>query len=132
MQVFSEISQVKTVEAGTPIGYGRTYTTRSETKVATVQIGYGDGYNRLLSNKGRMIVKGSNGYAYANVIGRVCMDQTMIDVTGIDGIVKGGEVIVMGEGGGLSVTADDIADICGTISYEVLLDYSRRVPRIYV
>ncbi len=131
MQVMSEISQIKTVEAGTPVGYGSTYVTPRKTTIATVQIGYGDGYNRLLSNKGRMIVKGKDGYAYANVIGRVCMDQTMIDVTEIEGVCQGDSVIAMGCAGDLHVTADDIAALCGTISYEVLLSYSKRVPRVY-
>lgn len=131
MHVFAEISQIKTVPAGMPIGYGSTFVTKHETKVATVQIGYGDGYNRLLSNRGRMMVQGRNGYAYANILGRVCMDQTMIDVTGVEGLQAGDLASVMGKAGDLEVSADELAEICGTISYEILLDYSKRVPREY-
>lgn len=132
MQVFAEISNVKTVEAGQTIGYGASYTTREEQKIATVQIGYGDGYNRLLSNVGRMIVPTSRGAEYAPIVGRVCMDQTMIDVTGIDDVHAGDVVVVMGNVLDKEISADEIAALCGTISYEILLDFSWRVPRIYI
>ncbi len=132
MEVFAEISHVKTIPAGTCVGYGSTFTTTRETKIATVQIGYGDGYNRLLSNTGRMIVTTKKGSYYAPIIGRVCMDQTMIDVTDAEGsIAAGDEAIVLGQAGDKKIDADEIAKLCGTISYEVLLDFNARVPRIY-
>ncbi len=133
MQVEAEVSHVKTVEEGACVGYGSTFITQRETKVATIAIGYGDGYNRLLSNKGRMIVTTEEDSFYAPIIGRVCMDQTMIDVTDIIGTIGAGDTVVaLGSRGGKTVDADEIADICGTISYEVLLDFNARVPRRYV
>lgn len=132
MEVRAEISHIKTVPAGTCVGYGSTFITGRETKIATVQIGYGDGYNRLLSNKGRMIIKTEQGSFYAPIIGRVCMDQTMIDITDVEGeVVLGDEAVVLGAAGGKAVDADELANICGTISYEILLDFNSRVPRIY-
>lgn len=132
MEVFAEISHIKTIEAGESVGYGSTFTAVRATKVATVQIGYGDGYNRLLSNKGSMIVTTESGSWYAPIIGRVCMDQTMLDITDIDGEIYTGDIVtVLGEKEGKSITADDIAKICGTISYEVLLDFNERIPRVY-
>lgn len=131
MRVFAEISQVKHVEALTPIGYNSTYKTQNAADIATVQIGYGDGYNRLLSNRGRMLVQTADGYEYAPIVGRVCMDQTMIDVTGMEGVREGGSVMVLGGAGDKCVSADELAGLCGTISYEILLSFSARVPRIY-
>lgn len=132
MEVFAEISHVKTIEPGESVGYGSTFTAQRTTKVATVQIGYGDGYNRLLSNKGKMIVTTDCGSFYAPIIGRVCMDQTMIDITDVGGAVQTGDVVtVLGRKDDKLVSADDIAKICGTISYEVLLDFNERVPRVY-
>ncbi|MEA5003717.1 MAG: alanine racemase [Christensenella sp.] len=132
MEVFAEISHIKTIPAGTCVGYGSTFTAERETKVATVQIGYGDGYNRLLSNRGRMIVTTDKGAFYAPIIGRVCMDQTMIDLTDVQGtLAVGDEAVVLGCAGDKKIDADEIAGICGTISYEVLLDFNARVPRIY-
>ena len=132
MEVAAEVSHVKTIEAGECVGYGGTFTARRQTRMATVAIGYGDGYNRLLSNRGRMIVTTNEGDFYAPVIGRVCMDQTMIDITDVKGEVRTGDtVLVLGSRGGKTVSADEIADICGTISYEVLLDFNARVPRLY-
>ncbi len=131
MQVFAEISQIKQVAKGTPIGYGSTHLTTADATIATVQIGYGDGYNRLLSNRGRMIVKTKEGPKFANIVGRVCMDQTMIDITGFTGVEVGDTVTVLGEIEDKKITADEIATICNTINYEILLDFSDRVPRIY-
>ncbi len=132
MEVFAEISNVKTIDIGESVGYGSTFTAARKTRVATVQIGYGDGYNRLLSNRGRMIVTTQQGSFYAPVIGRVCMDQTMIDITDVQGTVRvGDEAVVLGNAGGKSVSADDMARLCETISYEILLDFNYRVPRVY-
>lgn len=131
MRVVTEISHIKEIESGDTVGYGATYTAEKKTLVATLPIGYGDGYNRLLSGKGRVIVVSGGKTHFANVIGRVCMDQIMVDITGIRDAACGDRVVVMGEAGDKKVDADEIADLTGTISYEVLLSYSKRVPRVY-
>lgn len=121
------ILHVKKIPAGETVSYGRTYTTARDTFVATVPIGYGDGYKRLLSNRAHVLVRGRK----APVIGRVCMDQTMIDVTDIKDVLPGDEVVLLGRQGNLSVTADQMAEWAQTISYEILLSISQRVPRVY-
>lgn len=127
MTVKSTIGLVKKVPAGSQLSYGRTYTAETEQIIATVPIGYADGYNRALSNKACMIVKGQ----YAPVVGRVCMDQLMIDVTDIPGVKMGDEVIVVGTDGDKHVTFDDLAEILGTINYELSCVLTKRVPRVY-
>lgn len=131
MQVYTDICHLKDIEAGDPVGYGSTWTAQKKTTVATIPIGYGDGYNRLLSNRGQVIVIADGKPYLAPVIGRVCMDQIMADVTGIPAKL-GDRVIAMGSAGDLNVDADEIARICETISYEILLSYTTRVPRVYV
>lgn len=125
MSLKSHISFIKTVEEGTPIGYGRAYFAPSKRVIATVPVGYADGYLRSMKN-GRVIINGK----YAPITGRVCMDQFMVDVTDIDAKV-GDEVVIMGKQGELEVSADEIASVMGTINYEVICLISRRVPRIY-
>lgn len=127
MTVKSTIGLVKKVPAGSQLSYGRTYTAETEQIIATVPIGYADGYNRALSNKACMIVKGQ----YAPVVGRVCMDQLMIDVTDIPDVKMGDEVIVVGTDGDKHVTFDDLAEILGTINYELPCVLTKRVPRVY-
>lgn len=130
MQVQTEICHIKQIGRGDAVGYGRTWKAQNATTVATLPIGYGDGYNRLLSNRGKVLVL-AQGRAYAApVIGRVCMDQIMADVTGIPAHM-GDTVVVMGAAGEQSFDADEIARLCDTISYEVLLSYTARVPRVY-
>ncbi len=128
MSIKSAVSMVKVVEKGQPISYGRTFTAERETKVATVPIGYADGYPRALSSKGRVIINGQ----FANVLGRVCMDQITVDVTDIDDVYVGTEVTLIGESNGISITFDDIAEICNTISYEIMCNISIRMPRVYI
>lgn len=128
MQIKSVIAQIKTVEAGSPVSYGCTYVTQKPTKIATVPIGYADGYTRSLGNRAYMTVKGKK----APVIGRVCMDQIMLDVSGIDGINVGDEVTVIGNGENNTVSFDDIADMTGTINYELICLVGKRVPRVYI
>jgi len=132
MRVVTEISHIKEIEAGDTVGYGATYTADKKTLVATLPIGYGDGYSRLLSGRGRVIVVSQGAAYYANVIGRVCMDQIMVDCTHIKKAACGDRVVVMGEEKDKKVDADEIAGLTGTISYEVLLSYSKRVPRVYI
>ncbi len=127
MEVKAVVSQVKEVEEGVCVSYGRTYVTKKKTKLATVAIGYADGVPRLLSNKGEMLIKGKR----APIVGRVCMDQLMLDVTGID--VKEGDIAVLfGTSGNERITADDIASLCDTIGYEIVCGISKRVPRVYL
>lgn len=121
------IAYVKEVDKDMYVSYGRTHKTKKKSKIATLPIGYADGYSRLLSGKAKVIINGK----FANVIGRVCMDQCMIDVTHIDNIKIGDEVILLGEEDGLKFDANDMAKIIGTINYEILCMISHRVPRIY-
>ncbi|MGE5816651.1 MAG: alanine racemase [Deltaproteobacteria bacterium] len=123
----SRILQLKRVPAGASISYGRTFITRRESLIATVPVGYADGYSRLLSNVGAMLVKGKR----APVAGTVCMDLTMIDVTDIGGVQQGDEVVLLGRQGNAVISADEMAAWSNTISYEILTSIGTRVPRIY-
>ena len=123
----SVVSMVKNVHPGETIGYGRTFTVEKEMKVATVTTGYADGLNRLLSNKGFVMINGSK----APIVGRICMDQTLVDVTGIPDVKMGTEVVIIGESGDLTYTADDMAQDLGTIGYEVICNITKRVQRYY-
>ena len=128
MSVHSRISLLKWVPQGETIGYGCTYEASRMTLVATLPIGYNDGYLRSLSNRGRVIVRGT----YAAVIGRVSMDLTLVDVTNVPGVELGDVVTLLGQDdGALSVPAEDVAKTVGTLSYEVTCGISDRVPRIY-
>jgi len=122
MTLKAHISLVKETPKGVGVSYGKTYITDRTTKIATVPIGYADGYLRSLSAKAKMEVGGT----LCNVIGRICMDQCMIDVTNVNNI--GDEVTVFGD---CKITADDIANWMGTINYEVICLISKRVPRVY-
>lgn len=127
MTLKSQIVYIKDMEPGMPVSYGRTFITEKNSRIATIPVGYADGYPRRLSSKGRVIIKGQ----YAPIAGRICMDQFMVDVTHIPGVNTGDEVILMGSDGRLSVTAEEIAEITGTINYEVVCNISERVPRVY-
>jgi len=124
---FTRISALKRVPAGTPISYGRTFVTQRESLIATVPIGYADGYPRSLSNRGEMIVRGIR----VPVVGRVCMDMLMLDVTEVPGLSAHERVTVLGEDGGESIFADELARRSGTIPYEILCGIGRRVARYY-
>ena len=124
---FSVVSMVKNVHAGETLGYGRTFTAQTEMKVATVCVGYADGYNRLLSNKFYVLINGKR----APVLGRVCMDQLMVDVSDISGVEMGTKVTLLGQNGNEIITADDMADAIGTIGYEIVCNISKRVERKY-
>ncbi len=121
------IAYVKELDKDMYVSYGRTHKTEKKSKIATLPIGYADGYSRLLSGKAKVIINGQ----FANVIGRICMDQCMVDVTHIDNIKTGDEVILLGEEDGVKFDANDMAEIMGTINYEILCMISHRVPRIY-
>lgn len=128
MELKAVISQVKTVQPGTCISYGRTFSANKEMQVATVTIGYADGYSRLLSSKGEILVHGKR----CPIVGRVCMDQLMIDVSAVPEAASGDIVTLIGKDGEERITADDLAAIYGTIGYEVVCGISKRVPRIYI
>ena len=120
----TKISEVKVVPPGTPISYGRTFITKKKTTVATLPVGYADGYNRLLSNHGEVLVKGRR----APVIGTICMDMCMVDASSVEDIRPGDEVILFDE----ELSVDEIAAKIGTINYEVVCGVNKRVPRIYI
>lgn len=126
LRLKSRLTMIKNLEAGQTVSYGRTYQCRRPTRVATVPIGYADGYNRRLSNQAWGMVHGRK----APLIGTVCMDQCMFDVTDMEDAREGDEILLLGrpEDG---VTADDLAAIIGTINYEVVCAVSGRVPRVY-
>lgn len=128
LSLHSRIALLKSVPAGDTIGYGRTFQTQSDSVIATIPIGYEDGYSRGLSNTGRVIIRGK----YAPVVGRVSMDWTTVDVSAIDDVELGDEVVLIGESGGARIAAEDIAALTDTISYEVTCNIDRRVPRVYV
>lgn len=128
MSVRSRITLLKRVSRGETLGYGCTFEASRDTLVATLPIGYHDGYMRLLSNRGRVIVRG----AYAPVVGRISMDLTLVDVTDVRGVSEGDLVTLFGTDGALEVPAEDLALTAGTLSYEVTCGISARVPRLYL
>ncbi|MBQ6118560.1 MAG: alanine racemase, partial [Clostridia bacterium] len=128
MELKTVVSMVKKLPPETPVSYSRTYQTEGEQTVATVPIGYADGYPRRLSNKMYMLVNGRR----APIVGNVCRDPCMLDVTGIDGVKEGAEVTVFGADHGAVIGVDEIAEKAGLINYEVICGLSRRVPRIYL
>ena len=127
MSLKSRVLQLKKLPRGHSVSYGRTFICQRETLIAVVPIGYADGYSRVLSNCGEVLIKGKR----APVIGIVCMDLTMVDATDIPGVKAGDEVVLIGRQGKECITAEDIAEKIGTISYEVLCRIGQRVPRIY-
>lgn len=127
MSLRSSVTLLKKVHQGETLGYGCTYEAAREMLVATLPVGYEDGYVRALSNRGRVIVRGE----YAPVVGRVSMDLTLIDVTNVEGVAVGDRVTLLGEDGELSVPVEDVAKTAGTISYEITCGISSRVPRHY-
>ncbi len=132
MEIKSSVIFVKTVDPGTAISYGGTFTTQRKSRIATVSIGYADGYPRCLSGKGEVLIRGQR----FPVVGRVCMDQMMIDVTDADpkqgAIVVGDSVTIVGRDGEECITMDDFAASSGRINYEAVCDIGKRVPRIYI
>lgn len=112
------------------MSYGATFVANNNMRIATLPVGYADGYNRLLSNKGYVIINGK----IARILGKICMDQMMVDVTDIPDAEIGTKVILMGKDtySGVSITADDLANMCMTIPYEILTSISPRVERIYI
>ncbi len=124
MTVKSVVSMVKTIRPGDTVNYGRTFKAKKEMRVATVTAGYADGYPRLLSNRGQVMIHGKR----ADIIGRICMDQLSVDVTDIPEVTAGDEVILFGK----ELPVEELANLCGTINYEIVCGISPRVPRIIV
>ncbi|MCD6151555.1 MAG: alanine racemase, partial [Deltaproteobacteria bacterium] len=127
MAVKTAIVMLKMLHLGESISYGCTYSADRETSVALIPVGYADGLHRKLSNTGFMLVGGRR----VPIIGRVCMDWTMLDVTDVPGAAVGDEVVIIGRQGNEMITAEEMADVLETISYEVFCNWSDRVARIY-
>ena len=128
MSIKSHITYVKTIEAGECISYGGTFKAERTMRVATVPVGYGDGYPRNLSNKGYVLINGKK----ARICGRVCMDQFMVDVTDIPEAKRFDEVVLLGKMGQECITVEELAAMAGTFNYEFVCDVGKRVPRVYV
>jgi alanine racemase len=123
----TEIARLKDLPAGHPVGYGMTFRTKRPSRIATLPVGYADGYNRLLSNKAEVLVRGRR----APVVGRVSMDLVTIDVTDVPAAAFGDEVVLLESQDGETITPEELANKIGTISYEVFCSVSARVPRVY-
>ncbi len=128
MALKARVIHLKKVPTDFAVSYGCTWRTDSSTTIATVPVGYADGYSRLLSNQGHMLIRGQR----APIVGRVCMDLTMLDVGHIPGVMMEDEVVIFGSQGEGFITADEIATTLNTINYEVLSSITARVPRIYL
>jgi alanine racemase len=124
----TRVTSLRTLRTGEAVGYGRTFVAERETRLALLPVGYADGFNRLLSNRGHVLVSGQE----APIAGRVSMDQTVVDVTGIPGVAVGDEVVLLGSQGEHTIDAWDLADLTETIPWEVLCAISSRVPRVMV
>lgn len=127
MELKSHIAYIKTVEPGVEVSYGGTYTTSKETRIATIPVGYADGYSRGLSGKGSVLIRGKR----AKIIGRVCMDQFMADVSDIPQAEELDEVTLLGRDGEDCITMEELGDISGRFNYEFACCISKRVPRVY-
>ena len=123
----SRVTHVKTLPAGSPISYGGTFVTERETVVATVPVGYADGYRRSLSGRFYVLIRGQK----APILGRICMDQLMVDATDIPGVAPGDKVVLIGSQGQHTITMEAIAEAAGSFNYEFVCGISRRVPRLY-
>ena len=128
MQWKSVISFLKEIEPGTSVGYGGTFTAERPMKIATIPVGYADGVKRDLSNKGQVLIRGTR----VKILGRICMDQFMVDVTDIPEAEIGDEVTIFGSDGGESIPVEEIADLSHSFNYEFVCDVSERVPRKYI
>lgn len=127
MEIKSHVSYVKEVEAGVGVSYGSTYVTGRKTKIATIPVGYGDGYPRQLSSKGRVLIHGMS----APIIGRVCMDQFMVDVTDIPDVNQGDMVTLIGRDKEEFISVEEVANMSYSFNYEFICNVGKRIPRIY-
>ena len=127
MSLYSHVVHLKEVAEGVSIGYGATYVTKKATRVATIPVGYADGYPRSLSNKASVLIRGQR----APIIGRICMDQFMVDVTDIEDVAMGDVVTLVGNDGDEILSVEEVAEMAGSFNYEFICDVSWRVPRVY-
>ena len=127
LSLYSHVVHVKEIEAGRGISYGQTFIAKKKMKIATIPIGYGDGYPRNLSNKGCVIINGKK----VPIVGRVCMDQFMVDVTGME-VSVGDLVTLIGKEGTEEITVNELAELAGTFHYEFVCDLGKRIPRVFV
>lgn len=127
MSLHSHIVHIKDLPAGVSVGYGAAYTTKAATRVATIPAGYGDGYPRCLSNRASVLIRGQR----APIIGRICMDQLMVDITHIPAAAPGDLVTLIGKDGEAVISVEEISEMAGSFNYEFVCDVSRRVPRVY-
>ncbi len=128
MKFMTKIAMIREFPAGKALSYGRTYSTEKTTRIAYIPVGYADGYPRSLSNKGFVLIKDRK----CSIVGTVCMEWSLVDITDIGGVDVGEEVILLGQGNINAITADELAECAGTIPYEILCKISKRVPRFYV
>ena len=128
MELIAHVTYVKWIEKGTEVSYGGTFVAPKRMQIATIPTGYGDGYPRRLSNKGYVLIHGQK----APILGRVCMDQNLVDVTEIGDEKKGDEETLIGRDGVEIIGIEEIGDLCGRFSYEFACDISPRVPRVYI
>jgi len=124
----TRVAHLRDLEAGQSVSYGRTFVAAGPMRVAVLPLGYGDGLPRSLSNRGQVLVRGSR----APIVGMICMDMTIVDVTRIQGVELGDEVVLVGRQAGHEISAEEVARWAGTISYEILCGVSKRVPRVYL
>ena len=128
MELMTVVSQIKKYSPDITISYNRTFSTKNDTTVAVIPIGYADGLSRTISSKADMLINGKR----ARVLGKICMDMTMVDITGIDDVVPGQDVIVFGKNGDNFLSVEEISEISGTINYETICRIGKRVPRVYL
>lgn len=128
MSLYSHVVHVKEVPAGVGVGYGATYVTQHKTRIATIPVGYADGYPRALSDKASVLIRGRR----VPIIGRICMDQLMVDVTDMPEVSVGDKVTLIGRDGGESISVEEISEMADSFNYEFVCDVSRRVPRVYI
>ncbi len=128
LELISHLAHIKWVPEGTPVSYGSTFVTEKATKIATIPVGYGDGYPRALSNKGYVLIKGKK----APILGRVCMDQFMVDVTEIEDLSFGDLVTLVGYNGGEHLPVEVLSDLSGRFNYEFVCDLGKRIPREFI
>ncbi len=128
LSLYSHIVYVKTVPAGTAVSYGGTFVTDRRTRLATIPVGYGDGYARGLSNKGEVLIRGKR----VPICGRVCMDQFMVDVTDLPEAKEGDKVTLIGTNGGETITMEELGEVSGRFNYEFACNLGKRIPRVYI
>ena len=124
----SHVAFVKEMEEGTPVSYGGTFVAEKKMKIATIPVGYGDGYPRSLSGKGYVLIRGKK----ANILGRICMDQFMVDVTDIEGVSFGDKVTLIGRDGNEAISVEKLSELSGRFNYEFICALGKRIPRVYV